>query len=771
VRPANPTEGGLAKHRPAADRPIEPLFPIAGHWKRTSTMALFCALIPALLHCGAAPVRPAEAPPSTPQAAGDAKGDVEEEAERQRPRETVVPKLDRLEGALAIAASLHSTCAILGDRRVACWGRITKSGRPVIIQNIDDAETIAMVEQTACVVHTDKRVTCWGKALSRGIKSAPISRIPKTIDAAAGAEAVALSTDAICFVREGDVGCLAAQKIHLPPFDDAVEIDVTTGALCVRRRDGQVHCWKRSKLRKPSSDPLPPPLAEDAVEMDLQNNRVCILRRTGRRECAGTSQFTINPHTDVLADVVDHHWGWGPFQCGRSPTGTVLCKGTNSVGQLGRPQEIGSSAPGAVVGIDDAASLALGHSHGCALRENGRIACWGLGTQGQLGNDALNAAKTPIPVPGIEDARAIWAGWDQSCAQRSTGELVCWGDPRNDPRPVDLDAEALPLRLIDGVSEPTEISIGRLHACAVTESGVQCWGKNDAGQLGAVSEAGETASLKTVNRPVQLAAGPDFSYAVTAQGTTYRWGASIIHVPIVAGGGDVGAAIGNPVDVTCERRQRVGTPCRKAPLVDPGMTVAQLSTEATKTCAIDTDGLLWCWGKVQPYRTKDGWGPTRQHPDLDQAIGLCSTRERTFVLTHDGVVEDLHSSESRSRKYRTEPRGSRYNRLADGAEITALHCGGHILCTDIVQDMGKVKLTSRACWPISSHRGQWRRPTRSKISTNGLEDTYPVALGDDHGCLLKKGIVYCVGDNSNGQLGIGRESVSFRATSVVAPEF
>src|SRR5262249_18595987 len=49
-------------------------------------------------------------------------------------------------------------------------------------------------------------------------------------------------------------------------------------------------------------------------------------------------------------------------------------------------------APGAscINGVcDGVRTLAVGSSHGCALRRSGTVACWGLGTSGQLGNGAM----------------------------------------------------------------------------------------------------------------------------------------------------------------------------------------------------------------------------------------------------------------------------------------------------------------------------------------------------------------------------------------------
>jgi alpha-tubulin suppressor-like RCC1 family protein len=51
-----------------------------------------------------------------------------------------------------------------------------------------------------------------------------------------------------------------------------------------------------------------------------------------------------------------------------------------------------------VLGVTDAASVAAGNWHACAMRGTGQIVCWGNGTSGQLGNGTFDSSSTPVTV-------------------------------------------------------------------------------------------------------------------------------------------------------------------------------------------------------------------------------------------------------------------------------------------------------------------------------------------------------------------------------------
>ena len=78
----------------------------------------------------------------------------------------------------------------------------------------------------------------------------------------------------------------------------------------------------------------------------------------------------------------------------------------------------------------NAAKVACGQSHTCAIRDDGNVWCWGSNGSGQLGMGA-SGGSSPNPVPldlGVgRTAKAICAGSHHNCVILDDDTLKCWG--------------------------------------------------------------------------------------------------------------------------------------------------------------------------------------------------------------------------------------------------------------------------------------------------------------------------------------------------------
>ena len=54
-------------------------------------------------------------------------------------------------------------------------------------------------------------------------------------------------------------------------------------------------------------------------------------------------------------------------------------------------------------GADGVASLAVGGSHSCALRDDGSVTCWGWNADGRLGDGTFGERHLPVEVVGLGD--------------------------------------------------------------------------------------------------------------------------------------------------------------------------------------------------------------------------------------------------------------------------------------------------------------------------------------------------------------------------------
>jgi alpha-tubulin suppressor-like RCC1 family protein len=181
--------------------------------------------------------------------------------------------------------------------------------------------------------------------------------------------------------------------------------------------------------------------------------------------------------------------------------------------------------------------LALGRAHGCSLDPAiSGVLCWGDDSSGQAS------------VPTLLQPRAIAAGGDSSCAITSTG-VRCWGQLR-----------AAPLGLRDAVL----LAVGDAHACALTAAdSVTCWGDDSKAQL-------RVPALRDVHA---LAAGAHHTCAI-AGGAVVCWGD--------------------------DSRAQLRPPVLEAP--------EQLAAAGDHSCALAA-GTLRCWGDL---------------PDLGKDLGALS---------------------------------------------------------------------------------------------------------------------------------------------------
>jgi len=196
--------------------------------------------------------------------------------------------------------------------------------------------------------------------------------------------------------------------------------------------------------------------------------------------------------------------------CGITHGGALRCFGNNGAGQLGIDQKLPYSFArhGLTVLPSGVSNVAISDDHTCALVSNS-LYCWGSNTYGQLGTGKSGEnIRTPTQVFAMSAAvTAIAAGGSTTCAILTpNGTLQCWG--RNDLGQVG-NGTVSPMVLAPFTVIPsgaTAVAVGAQHACAVVDGGLQCWGFllfKDEG-------------LKTLNRPTSIIAPGQGVTAVAA---------------------------------------------------------------------------------------------------------------------------------------------------------------------------------------------------------------------------------------------------------------
>ncbi len=262
-------------------------------------------------------------------------------------------------------------------------------------------------------------------------------------------------------------------------------------------------------------------------------------------------------------------------------------------------------------------SVDAGDTHSIAQSIDGDIYVWGSNGNKQIIDINATTLSTSIPlgIIGFNGAKSYSAGYGSSAAVLENGSLVSVGNNA--------------LVNYNG-TDISQVSLGKGHATFIKDDGtLWSWGKNDEGQLGnnnifpsliPVAEDTNTSTWK------QVSAGNSFTIALKDDGTLWGWGdntfgqigdttfsqrrkptqessnatnwaqvsAGSFHSAMIKtdgtlwsfGNNDFGQ-LGNGANVSSASAQQEDS---------NATTWVQVSAGYNHTCAIKTDGTLWCWG-------------------------------------------------------------------------------------------------------------------------------------------------------------------------------
>jgi alpha-tubulin suppressor-like RCC1 family protein len=287
-------------------------------------------------------------------------------------------------------------------------------------------------------------------------------------------------------------------------------LDSHADTSCAQKADGSVQCWGHGRLMmvEGGSENQAAPIAiaalANVVEYTAAGSHACAVFPDKRAKCWGSNSFGVlgvgseahglgipTPVKD-FTDAVDVGCGQNHC-CGLTSDGGVSCWGYGSRGQLGNGDTTQSNVPVPVTGLADATQLAVVTKSACALKKDGSVVCWGQ-----------DFDKVPVAVEGATDITQLDAeGF--ACGVKKDKTVVCWGQNSHgqlgDGSTADRANKAAPVKGLAGV---VQVGVGVDHACALLEdNSVKCWGKNGRGQLG-------DGTLEDRSEPVtvvQLASG------------------------------------------------------------------------------------------------------------------------------------------------------------------------------------------------------------------------------------------------------------------------
>ncbi|MEZ4266426.1 MAG: hypothetical protein R3F39_08610 [Myxococcota bacterium] len=659
---------------------------------------------------------------------------------RESPNQTIPVDIVALPvAAVSVSAARDTTCALLVDATLWCWGwnssgqlgvgTTAKTATPDRVLGLSQATALRIGGRHACAIDSAGAVYCWGPNLQKQLGD------PALAQSLFPAKAVGLS----------DARQLAAGFQHN----------------CALRSGGAVSCWGDNGAGQ-----------------------------TGQASgsTTGTAAVVVGVTGAVSVAAGLSH------SCAVVP-GAVKCWGSNSSGQLGSAGVGNGATPVNVKNLVDATMVAAGDDFSCAVRQGGEVVCWGQGTDGQLGDGGLVASTSPVAVSGLSTAVEVAAGLDFACALSQDESVRCWGNDfygqlgdgttQNTATPVavvGLTEHAVcglcddqnpctddfctptgcaPVGMPDGTpcaigmlckaaacTEPTGVnatlSLGNDHTVwARADGSVAAWGANDQGQLG-LGELLTTHRTYPDNVPglqgvIGISARSDQTCALRDDGSAACWGDG--------SSGELGDGTGVDRSVPSE--------------VIGGLSFADVRMGEHHACGLTPDGRVYCWGwhvngqlgKGAPVGGKElAPVPVVQVKD---AVAIAVGEDHSCAIRVGGRVSCWGSGSA----------GRLGNGLANDAlvavdvapgkagflRIRSMALGVAHSCAVSID--GKV-----ACWgeAVSGALGLGAVGSQKTAALVGVSGVTALAGGRFHVCALRQeGTVACWGTNTMGQVGNG----------------
>jgi alpha-tubulin suppressor-like RCC1 family protein len=390
--------------------------------------------------------------------------------------------------------------------------------------------------------------------------------------------------------------------------------------------------------------------------------------------------------------------------------------------------------------------LAPGSDYSCMLNPTNSIAyCWGYNTNGELGNGTNNNSGTPTSVatgglsaiPSGTKLIAISAGTSNngggmSCAITAAGKLYCWGDnhngalgnglksPQSNPYPIAVatgGSSAIPTNAVI-----TYVTSNNVTSCAIDSNGdAYCWG------LGALGNGtsnnpypvkvtkGGSSAIPLGDKLIAISSSGVNQCVVDEIGNAYCWGTGYV------GNGTMNALY--PVLVT-----KGGSSAIPSGAAITQISVSKDNNSSLNTTCVVAESLGYCWGY-------NGTG----------AFGNGNTANSTYAVA---IATGGSSS---------IPIGGVFSVVATGDQQSCAVVNGLGYCwgNNSRGQLGN-NSTSSSLWPTTVLAGGSSAiPTNITLQNIGTAYDNGISNGLSSCSLGSDNNLYCWGDNTYGELGIG----------------
>lgn len=312
----------------------------------------------------------------------------------------------------------------------------------------------------------------------------------------------------------------------------------------------------------------------------------------------------------------------------------------------------------------------------------------------------------------------------------------------------------------------SSLTAGDQHTCAIRDGTVWCTGLNSEGQLGAGTRARAIAfSPSDVSGAVRVDAGGSTTCAIRTDATLWCWGL----LASTTTGADLLPTV-------------VLAPSR-APVQVPLDAVTSVAVGGSHTCALRSDGTVWCWGLNTTGQLGDGTSVSSHVPvraAIDAVTSLDAGPSHTCAVRVDSSLWCWGSNRYHRLGQRAGDRRTVPTRVKD-LSVRSVATGGAFTCA--ITTAGAV-----ACWGRNNFGQVGKRAGASRISpfTTTVRNAESLSAGVEFVCaVIARSVAgratpvrstptpvrstWCWGRNRDGQLADGSNRFRYLPRQIVAP--
>lgn len=499
----------------------------------------------------------------------------------------------------------YFACAIDSNRKIWCWD---ESEIPFRVNHGEEDEIsfswfLGHSGSNMCAFDTNSNVRCW-------------SRNGDHLD------------NLVNFYFDIDV-------INNHPNLSFKQISITGSNSCGINADQKIWCWGENRYGELGNDTLRDSVFPVRVNHDpLDSGEELSFKAIG-----------LGYSTSCAIDTDDQLWCWGrdnDGSLGNRDLGSSSRPSLVGVPDNENPEDyLRDCDPQQEVCSPMFNQISTGLHHTCAIGSNNKIWCWGDNYYGQLGTGNFESSNIPVPIisnPEGEELsfRSVSSGVYYTCAIDFDFQAWCWGNNENGQvgntdiveaanNILYYSTTATPVRVSQGELEFNSISAGSDHTCALDlQQQVWCWGLNVDDQLGISSEQNRILTWPSVMadfgdedvRFGSIHSFYDITCGVSIDNELWCWGDFF--------DGNTRISLRDPENLEEE-------------ILIEKMTMGEVRNGGTPRmpfCVVDLDSKAWCGSNIInlfDFNRIDRSVHNRMDPDLS-ILDLASVFGRTCVL-------------------------------------------------------------------------------------------------------------------------------------------